>query len=282
MDGQGKMEPVASLRRLGFSDLEAGVYLDLLRNPGSTGYRIGKSINKPHANVYQALTALEQKGAVLFEEGESRTYHAVPPEEMFSHLRKGYEEACNTAQKAVQALRPKASEEDRFLRLTTADQVYARARAMLAGVEETLLIEAGAMTAEQLRGDIEQAVARGVAVAGLVFRAEDAVEGARLVVTKMADRLVRLWPGDQLTLIADGREFLLALFDRESGAVKRAIWVSSPYVATILNNGIVADVILHGLPFVEGLESQNMHVFGRRPPALEELLELGGAAGDSH
>lgn len=264
---------IETLRRLGFSDLEALIYLDLLRHPSSTGYRIGRSISKPHANVYQSLVALEQKGAVLFEEGETRIYSAVAPAELIDHLRVRYERECAAAERELKALQVTPVEEDRFFRLTSRDQVYARARAMLRDAKETVLVELFPSCAAELKPDLQQAVGRGLAVAGLVMEEDHLIEGSRLIISKMASRVLRIWPGDQLTIVTDAREFLLALFDRETGQVKRAISVSSPYVASLFNNGIVADVIMHSLHTQEEIGSPNTFVFGHLPPGLRELLE---------
>ena len=95
-------EVVQTLRRLGFSEIEALVYCDLLQHPGSTGYRVGKSIKRPHANVYQGLVALEARGAVLFEEGETRIYTAVPAVELVGNLQKRFQEDCEAAAKALE------------------------------------------------------------------------------------------------------------------------------------------------------------------------------------
>lgn len=275
MQSEQDRDLIDTLRRLGFSDLEALIYLDLLRHPSSTGYRIGRSISKPHANVYQSLVALEQKGAVLFEEGETRIYSAVAPAELIDHLRVRYERECAAAERELKALEVSPVEEDRFFRLTSRDQVYARARAMLKDAQETVLVQLFPSCAEELRADLEQAVERGHVVAGLVMQEVDLIPGSRLITSKMAPQVLSTWPGDQLTIVVDAREFLLALFDRATGQVKRAISVSSPYVATLFNNGIVSDVILHNLHSGEELGSPNKRVFGKFPPGLRELLESG-------
>lgn len=263
---------VTALGRLGFSDMEAAIYVDLLKHPGSTGYRIGKSIKKPHANVYQALGGLEQSGAVILEEGESRTYHAVLPDEMLDRLRRRYEQKCREAENALKTLEVRIPDEDHFFRLVDRDQVYARARGMLRGATTTVLVEAFPSCAEQLKDDIEETAARGIAVAGMVLRKEDLMAGTELIVSEAAERVAASWTGDQLILIVDAREFLLALFDRETGEVIRGVWVSSPYVAAILNNGVASDVILHGLPSMKDLGSPTKRLFGRLPAAIEDLL----------
>jgi sugar-specific transcriptional regulator TrmB len=267
---------VDTLRRLGFSDLEALVYLDLLRNPSSTGYRIGRSISKPHANVYQSLVALEQKGAVLFEDGETRIYSAVAPAELIGQLRKRYERECSAAEVALKALEVKPRDEDRFFRLTSRDQVYARGRAMVAEAKETVLVELFPACAEEMRDELGQAVGRGLVVAGLVMRDEDLIEGSRMIASNTSSRVSSVWPGDQLTIIVDAREFLLALFDRDTGEVKRATSVSSPYIATLFNNGIVADVLMHKLHTLEEIGSANELIYGKLPPGVRDLFEFNG------
>ncbi len=41
-----------SLIALGFSGLEAAIYVHLLENSPATGYQISKAIEKPNANTY--------------------------------------------------------------------------------------------------------------------------------------------------------------------------------------------------------------------------------------
>jgi hypothetical protein len=144
---------------------------------------------------------------------------------------------------------------------------------MLRDAEETVLVQLFPSCAEELREDLQQAVERGRVVAGLVMHEEHLIEGSRLILSKMAPQVLRVWPGDQLTIVIDAREFLLALFDRETGQVKRAISVTSPYVASLFNNGIVSDVLLHSLHSHEEIASPNRQLFGQLPPGLRELLE---------
>lgn len=265
---------IQSLRRLGFSEIEALVYCDLLRHPGSTGYRVGKSIKRPHANVYQGLVALEARGAVLFEEGETRSYTAVPVKELLDHLQKRYDQDCRTAASALEDFSVEEPEEDRVLRLTNRDQAFARARTMIREAKETILIEAFSGPAQELRGDLEAAAKAGLSVAGMVLREEDRIEGSNIRVSQLAQRVLDLWKCDQLTLIVDARQFMLALFDNKTDELRRGIWVSSDYLAPVFNNGIAADVIMHSEPMFKETGSPNKLLFGRYPPAVRELLGI--------
>ena len=267
-------EVVQLLRRLGFSEIEALVYCDLLRHPGSTGYRVGKSIKRPHANVYQGLVALEARGAVLFEEGETRVYTAVPATELLGHLQQRFESDCRAAETALEEFSVEKPEEDRVFRLTSRDQAFARARIMLQEATETVLVEAFPGPAQELRDDLRLTSLRGPVVAGMVLREQDLVEGTNIRVSNLAQRVFEVWKCEQLTLIVDARQFLLALFDDRSGELRRGIWVSSAYLAPVFNNGIAADVIIHTHAAFDERGSPNKLLFGRYPPAVRDLLGL--------
>jgi hypothetical protein len=66
------------------------------------------------------------------------------------------------------------------------------------------------------------------------------------------------------------------LFDRDTGEVKRATSVSSPYIATLFNNGIVADVLMHKLHTQEEIGSANELIYGKLPPGVRDLFEFNG------
>ena len=58
------------LSSFGFSDLEANAYINLLQEPGITGYRVAKNLGKPVANTYKALDSLIKKGLIIAEEND--------------------------------------------------------------------------------------------------------------------------------------------------------------------------------------------------------------------
>lgn len=69
------MSALDGLRRLGFAENEAKVYLALLRHPGTNGYEISRLAGVPRAKVYEVLEGLVQRGAILPEVREERTIY---------------------------------------------------------------------------------------------------------------------------------------------------------------------------------------------------------------
>src|SRR5262245_46662348 len=75
-----------ALQELGLSGSEAAVYAYLLQHSPATGYRVAQAIGKPVANTYKTISSLEEKGAVVIDEGEARACRAVPAEEFLARL----------------------------------------------------------------------------------------------------------------------------------------------------------------------------------------------------
>ena len=79
------------LREMRLSELEANVYIWLLENHRSTGYKIAMQIGKPVANTYKALKSLEKKGAVVSDDSSGTIYFdTIPIEEFLNKLEKEF------------------------------------------------------------------------------------------------------------------------------------------------------------------------------------------------
>src|SRR5215213_5890268 len=95
------MAPEQALAGFGFTDLEARLYCALLREAPASGYRLAKLVGKAPANTYQALDSLARKGAVMVDEGASRTFRPVPSDELLALLRLGFEARSKDAATAL-------------------------------------------------------------------------------------------------------------------------------------------------------------------------------------
>ena len=263
------------LLEFGFNGIEASIYQVLRENPGLTGYRIAKLIGKQQANTYQALASLLQKGAVLVEEAESRTYSAVPPKELIGRLRRNFAARCDRAETALAQMRA-AEVSDRVEYIKNADQVYERARSMLGVAEETVVLQLWPQAMKVLLPELEAATSRGVAAAGLVLEPEPKARGVNLVCTPSAARLMELCPGVQITVVVDGRQVLLASLDADGGRVVNAVWSDNPYMALTLHNGLVSDILFHR-ELAQRFPSPNLELLGRLNTAFTDVLGRGRA-----
>jgi sugar-specific transcriptional regulator TrmB len=257
--------------RLGFSETEAETYCQLLRSPGATGYGVAQALKKSQANVYSALSSLTGKGAVAVDRGNVRAYRAVPPAELLARLSEEYQASCTAAAEALAQLET-AGDDHKVYQLKTQAQVYDRAIAMCGRAQESIAFELFHAPFERLAGTMTEALRRGVRAAGVTFAAEDRIAGAQCVLAAKASR-TKFWPGDQLTLVTDASEALVALFERDSGEVLHAFNSDSVYLACLLHAAVVDATILNRDAPGVLKTSLDKSLFGKVPKGFLALTE---------
>jgi sugar-specific transcriptional regulator TrmB len=239
------MEAENSLAALGFTDLEARIYCELLRSAPATGYRLAQAVGKAAANVYQALGALEQKGAVVVDDGATKSFRPVPPEELLAGLEARFSERRQAAKAAMERLyAPTPS--DKIFQLRDATQAMMRAQQMLDGAREIVLFDLFPGPLRALTPHLAAAAARGVRVAGLVY-SEHAPDEFLCVVSESCARTLDGWPGSQLSLVVDAREFVVALLSDDGSQLHHGLWSDSVYLSCLQHSGLACEVQLAAL-----------------------------------
>jgi len=234
--------PAQWLTPFGFTDLEARLYAELLKQSPSTGYRLSRAVGKAAANTYQALESLARKGAVLADEAEPRNYRAVAPAELFAALRRTFTQQAEAAESGLSALYTPTPEE-RLYQLKSLPQALERARALIEDAREIVLFDLFPQPLSALREALIRAHHRGVRVGGITY---DAGEEAPFVqvVAPGAAFVTERWPGRQMTLIADAREVLLGLIAPDDASLMRGFWSDSPYLACLHHSGLASEMRL--------------------------------------
>jgi sugar-specific transcriptional regulator TrmB len=262
--------PEQALAALGFTEMEAAVYCELLRSGPATGYRLGQAIGKAAANTYQALASLTQKGAVLVDDREAKTYRATLPDELLSALERGFAGRRDQAKDALEALNAPAPD-DRIYQLSTPAQVYERAAAMVERAQEIVLFDLFPAPLARLKPALTKAHARGVAVSGLVYGAPRALPFTAIA-SPSANVVAERWPGQQITLVADAREHLVALLAPDGQSVRHAVWSDSVYLACLKHSGLAAEIRVAGLAPKDQDPQGSVALLKAFPPGLRTLL----------
>jgi len=229
-------DSVKALADLGFTNLEAEIYAFLLQESPATGYRIAQAIGKPAANTYKAIQTLEQKGAVIVEDGVSRMCRAVSSEELLSRLTREFETKRISAMASLTALNNPTADE-RIYQIRSRDQVFQRAREMLAEAKQVALGILPGRFVKELAEDLLKATARSVDIA---LKSDQAVriEGVEAVPDAIDGRAITT-----LHLVVDGEQTLLATFDT-SGTLSHAVWTRSPMLAVAHHEGLANELCL--------------------------------------
>jgi sugar-specific transcriptional regulator TrmB len=231
------LDAIQGLTGLGFTQAEAEVYVALLRESPATGYRIATVLGKATANTYKALRSLNDKGAVLTEEGDGSMFRAVPVEELLQRFTRAFETQRDLTQAALERI-DRPADDLGVYRLTDPEQVLQRARDMLARVREVALITAFPGPLSRIVPDIEAAAARRVDI-GVKAYTPIEIRGVDLVISTQGQMWLQEIPGEELVLTTDAEEHMVALFDGET--VFQAIWSASPFLGQIHHNGMALE-----------------------------------------
>jgi sugar-specific transcriptional regulator TrmB len=229
-------DSVRALADLGFTNLEAEIYSFLLQESPATGYRIAQAIGKPAANTYKAIQTLEQKGAVIVEDGSTRNCRAISSEELLSRLSREFEKKRASALSSLSTLNNPTVDE-RIYQIRSKDQVLQRAREMLAGAKQVALAAIPSSLVPELADAFLEAAASGVDAA---IKSDQAIriEGVESVVAADEEREL-----SSLQLSVDCEEALSALYDVD-GQLIQAIWTRSPAVVVGQHEGLASQICL--------------------------------------
>jgi hypothetical protein len=269
------------LLSLGFTGLEADIYLTLIREPGITGYRVAQILGKPVPNTYKALDTLGSKGAVLADDaGRSRTYAAVPIGEFIDNLVIGLKQTRTSLEACMADIGGHPPEEGVY-RLQNVPQVYARATELLNSARHSVLVDAYHMPLARIQPAIEQAAARGLKCLVHAHKPGTEVKGCEVIESCRTSI-----PGEWMAVLADGREYLIAVISSDEKRVYQAVWSRNPFISPCIYQGYLNKALFYHLLLMLGTGSspEDMQkeinrlwdLFAAEDPgsvALTELLE---------
>ncbi len=228
------------LTELGFTALESDIYVFLLREVRASGYRIAHGINKPVANTYKALQSLAQKGAVLFEEGDSKMCRPVPLDELLGKIDREFKERIRIARDTLANAQPQLSDQ-RIYQLQTPEQVFDRCRAILDAATSVVLVDAFPKPLENLRDDLIRTTSRGVTTGIKAYKAAD-IPGTTLVHIASGDEVLNRWPCQWLNMVVDGRTYVMALMDAPGQLTLHAVWSESAYLSWVYHSALSNEI----------------------------------------
>lgn len=161
-------EILSGLRQLGFTDYEARIYIQLLKNSPATAYEIAKAAGVPRANTYAALEALAQRGAVLPVNEEPLRYVAAPPKSLFEGISRQTRALCSDLSSQLSALTP--ANQDYHVWTTHGDlAVQDKIESMIAESRHSIWIKAADEVIRRHKAALQNAAARGVAIMIVLF-----------------------------------------------------------------------------------------------------------------
>lgn len=213
---------LADLKKLGFNDYEARIYLQLLRQAEpATAYELSKNAGVPRPNSYSVLEQLTKRGAVLPVSEQPTRYVATPAAELMSSYARQTSELCRDLGKRMEDLSTPVS--DNFVWAISGESaIRERIDRLIDSCTQTLMIKAPDDILRNHRQALGRAGKRGVEMLIVVFgpNLEDFVFGEACRTYLHEGNGVRMGSTDNLfTIAADHAEMITARISEGASAV---------------------------------------------------------------
>lgn len=210
------MDLLESLIASGFTEYEARVYLELLRDHPTTGYQISKVSGIPRSMVYEALGRLRNRGAVLESTEEKATlYRPLPPDVLMDYQEQAHQEIMSVLRSGLGQLYT-TKEEDRLWSIDGQIPVFAYAGQMIRDAKQAVRCVLADRELKVLEKELIQAHSRGVEVSALLTGSASLGVGQVARHPPLESELQAIQ--NMAIVMVDDREVLIANVDGETTA----------------------------------------------------------------
>jgi len=240
---------------LGLTEMEATIYIFLLSNAPATGYKIAKGINKPTANTYKSIELLLQKGVLLLDYDNKKTYTAVPYPDFLSRIKKEFLSNISDVE-TIFATKSTAQIENRIFSMFTVPQIVETCLSMINRAKHTVFLDVYPNLIDIIVPPLKNAIKNGVEVYIKTYT-DIEIKGADIVIDYRGIKTNVNWPGTQINLVIDSQELVLACYDDMQ--VYSAIWSNNPFLTMIQAHGLLMEIIIDKAIHTE-IDNKNLNV----------------------
>ena len=202
------------LQQIGFTEYESKVYLALLKENPATGYQISKASGVPRSMVYEVLSRLHARGAVMESiEGRATNYQPLPPETLLDQHKASIDLLISDLRPALSKLY-QSTNDDRVWTITDENAIFAYCGQMLnnAKAEAYLVLDDHALN--KLRPTIEQLAKQNVMLNIMLTGENDCTYGNIIHHPPLESELQGLT--ETLLILIDDAELLIARISEDS------------------------------------------------------------------
>lgn len=213
------MDLLTDLTRIGFTEYEAKVYLALLGDSPATGYQLSKTSGVPRSMVYEALSRLHTRGAVLESlEDRSAVYRPLPPELLLERHHDEHVQLMDTLRAGLMK-RYNAPTEHRVWSLSGRRTIVTYAAQVIDQAQKEVFLVLADNDFRDLHPLITRACARSLSVHTLLT-GDSTLECGEVAYHPPLESELHGLTG-MLLVVVDGQEALIAGKDHELATITR-------------------------------------------------------------
>ncbi len=210
------MEILENLQQIGYSEYEAKTYLALLKDYPATGYQISKNSGVPRSMVYEVLSKLRTKGAVLETiEGRATYYRPLPPEILLNQHQTEVEDLISKLRPALNELF-ETHNDNRVWSIVDQEAIFAYCNQMLSDAKSEVYVVLNDESFAHLKNPLEQLRTKKITPNILSTGSHRIPFGNVAFHPPLESEIQGLT--DTLLLLVDNNEVLVATIAKESRA----------------------------------------------------------------
>ncbi len=266
----------ASLQALGLSLYEARIYLGLLQGGPQNGNELSKKAGVPSSKVYSTLNKLASTGLVSQSKRDGLSeYVCVSPEELMRRLRAKFLQPLDYLETALPSFAVERPDPD-VVTISNWDTICDNARTLVAAASQRVLLSTWAENLDELRDTLAAADARGVEIFAMIY-GEASLEVGSWQRHSYTEIVAARIAGHMLTIVADGREALLA--HRPERGEPTGILTKNPVICLMAEEYMHHDFMLERAKEITGLDTWDR--WWRSEPSVRAAILGRALAADS-
>ncbi|WP_432402865.1 TrmB family transcriptional regulator [Wukongibacter sp. M2B1] len=231
---------IEKMMEVGLNKYEAKAYISLLKKPDITAYELGKISGVPQAKIYEAMAKLLEKNLVNVISDNPVKYIALDFESFLDTYKKN-------VSKTVKYLKANLKEVNSsnnisyILHLEGMDNINNKIKSVLSNAKKFIYLEAWNEDYEFLKEDLKILKNRGIELVTVLY-GDTNEEIGEIYYHEMEDMQKNvIQHGRWLTLVADGKESLFVMFNKDK---PQAIWTENEAFMLMAESFIVHDIYL--------------------------------------
>ncbi|WP_141434424.1 TrmB family transcriptional regulator [Bacillus sp. 03113] len=230
---------IFKLTELGFSSYEAKAYYALLQKQPAIGYEVSKIAKVPTSKIYETLTNLINKGAVISSTSEPVYYSAIDPETILKTIKKEFVTKIEDLEVELKQVQP-IPDIDITWNLTGFKIVMEKMIHVINNASNLLLLSLWPEDAAKLKEHIILAESRGVKIIIGIFGEFD-VGCTGIINLESCGYTSKNRLGKRLNVvISDSKEVVLGEMGEKEDSV--GIWATTPSIVLLAKEYIKHDI----------------------------------------
>lgn len=155
------MDLITALKKIGFTQQEAVIYIELCHHNEMTGYEAAKQSGISRSNAYAALSSLVDKGYAYVIEGTSAQYTPVPKKELLINAKRDFDSNMKIIEEKLDFT---ALKQEPYVTIKGDKYIIDKLKNIIAQAELRIYLSCDDTIIEKVKPEIEEAVMRQLKV----------------------------------------------------------------------------------------------------------------------